>query len=92
MSRHQTHSEDCIALLGEQAATRSIDRRRLMQLATLLGATTAMGGRAAYAQAKEIVLANAGGDAVTGAATVILAMGAGKAAARDIDRVLTAGG
>lgn len=34
----------------------------------------------------------AGGDAVTGAATVILAMGAGKAAARDIDRVLTAGG
>ena len=33
----------------------------------------------------------AGGDAVTGAATVILAMGAGKAAARDIDRVLTAG-
>lgn len=34
----------------------------------------------------------AGGDAVTGAATVILAMGAGKAAARDIDRVLNAGG
>ena len=34
----------------------------------------------------------AGGDAVTGAATVILAMGAGKSAARDIDRVLTAGG
>ncbi len=31
----------------------------------------------------------AGGDAVTGAATVILAMGAGKAAARDIDRVLS---
>lgn len=30
----------------------------------------------------------AGGDAVTGAATVILAMGAGKAAAQDIDRVL----
>lgn len=32
----------------------------------------------------------AGGDAVTGAATVILAMGAGKAAARDIDRALRA--
>lgn len=30
----------------------------------------------------------AGGDAVTGAATVILAMGAGKAAAEDIDRTL----
>ncbi len=30
----------------------------------------------------------AGGDAVTGAATVILAMGAGKAAAKDIDRAL----
>lgn len=32
----------------------------------------------------------AGGDAVTGAATVILAMGAGKAAAKDIDRALSA--
>lgn len=31
----------------------------------------------------------AGGDAVTGAATVILAMGAGKAAAEDMDRVLS---
>jgi glutamate synthase (NADPH/NADH) small chain len=31
----------------------------------------------------------AGGDAVTGAATVILAMGAGKAAAKGIDRYLT---
>ena len=31
----------------------------------------------------------AGGDAVTGAATVILAMGAGKAAAEDIDRELS---
>ncbi len=31
----------------------------------------------------------AGGDAVTGAATVILAMGAGKAAARGIDEYLT---
>ena len=30
----------------------------------------------------------AGGDAVTGAATVILAMGAGKAAARSIDAYL----
>ena len=30
----------------------------------------------------------AGGDAVTGAATVILAMGAGKSAAADIDRAL----
>ncbi len=33
----------------------------------------------------------AGGDAVTGAATVILAMGAGKAAARGIDRYLSEG-
>ncbi len=33
----------------------------------------------------------AGGDAVTGAATVILAMGAGKAAAVDIDRALQGG-
>ena len=32
----------------------------------------------------------AGGDAVTGAATVILAMGAGKAAARGIDEYLSA--
>lgn len=32
----------------------------------------------------------AGGDAVTGAATVILAMGAGKAAAEDIDHTLSA--
>ena len=32
----------------------------------------------------------AGGDAVTGAATVILAMGAGKAAARGIDEFLSA--
>ena len=31
----------------------------------------------------------AGGDAVTGAATVILAMGAGKAAARGIDEYLS---
>ena len=31
----------------------------------------------------------AGGDAVTGAATVILAMGAGKAAAKGIDEYLT---
>ena len=31
----------------------------------------------------------AGGDAVTGAATVILAMGAGKAAAKAIDEVLS---
>ena len=30
----------------------------------------------------------AGGDAVTGAATVILAMGAGKKAAREIDEYL----
>ena len=30
----------------------------------------------------------AGGDAVTGAATVILAMGAGKAAAKGIDQYL----
>ena len=33
----------------------------------------------------------AGGDAVTGAATVILAMGAGKSAAQSIDKVLSAG-
>lgn len=32
----------------------------------------------------------AGGDAVTGAATVILAMGAGKKAAREIDEYLRA--
>ena len=32
----------------------------------------------------------AGGDAVTGAATVILAMGAGKAAAKGIDAYLSA--
>jgi glutamate synthase (NADPH/NADH) small chain len=32
----------------------------------------------------------AGGDAVTGAATVILAMGAGKAAAKGIDAYLKA--
>ena len=32
----------------------------------------------------------AGGDAVTGAATVILAMGAGKAAAKGIDEFLSA--
>ena len=32
----------------------------------------------------------AGGDAVTGAATVILAMGAGKAAAKGIDEFLKA--
>ena len=32
----------------------------------------------------------AGGDAVTGAATVILAMGAGKAAAKGIDEYLRA--
>ena len=32
----------------------------------------------------------AGGDAVTGAATVILAMGAGKAAAKGIDEYLSA--
>ena len=32
----------------------------------------------------------AGGDAVTGAATVILAMGAGKAAAKGIDQYLSA--
>ena len=31
----------------------------------------------------------AGGDAVTGAATVILAMGAGKKAAESIDKYLT---
>ena len=31
----------------------------------------------------------AGGDAVTGAATVILAMGAGKAAAKGIDEYLS---
>ena len=31
----------------------------------------------------------AGGDAVTGAATVILAMGAGKAAAKGIDEALS---
>ena len=31
----------------------------------------------------------AGGDAVTGAATVILAMGAGKAAAKGIDEFLS---
>lgn len=65
MSRHQTHSEDSIALLGEQLAKGAIDRRRFLQVATLLGVTTAMGSRAAWAQAKEIVLANAGGDAVT---------------------------
>ena len=33
----------------------------------------------------------AGGDIVTGAATVILAMGAGKKAARSIDEYLTTG-
>jgi putative spermidine/putrescine transport system substrate-binding protein len=64
MNRHQSHSEDCIALLGEQLASRAIERRRFLQVATLLGVTTAM-GRSAWAQAKEIVLANAGGDAVT---------------------------
>ena len=32
----------------------------------------------------------AGGDAVTGAATIILAMGAGKTAARSIDEYLSA--
>ena len=34
----------------------------------------------------------AGGDAVTGAATVILAMGAGKSAAKSIDEYLSTGG
>ena len=64
MRRHQSHLEDSIALLGEQLAKGAINRRRFLQVATLLGATTAMGS-AAWAQAKEIVLANAGGDAVT---------------------------
>ena len=39
------------------------------------------------ATTKEAVYA--GGDAVTGAATVILAMGAGKAAAKGIDEFLS---
>jgi glutamate synthase (NADPH/NADH) small chain len=34
----------------------------------------------------------AGGDAVTGAATVILAMGAGKSAAKEIDTFIQSGG
>ena len=40
--------------------------------------------------AREMVYA--GGDAVTGSATVILAMGAGKRAARAIDKALSARG
>ena len=45
------------------------------------------GRRREWTDIKEGVYA--GGDAVTGAATVILAMGAGKAAAKGIDEFLS---
>jgi putative spermidine/putrescine transport system substrate-binding protein len=64
MSKHQSHAEDSIALLGEQLARGAIDRRRFLQFAAMVGATAGFAG-SAFAQAKEIVLANAGGDAVT---------------------------
>ena len=53
-----------------------IDKRRCIVAEEATGATS-----------KEGVYA--GGDAVTGAATVILAMGAGKAAAKGIDEYLS---
>jgi putative spermidine/putrescine transport system substrate-binding protein len=61
---HQTHAEDCLELLREQFVKGAIDRRRFLQFAAVLGAGAATGGTA-LAQAKEIVLANAGGDAAT---------------------------
>lgn len=68
MTDHQSHAQDSLELLGEALIKGRIDRRRFLQGAAMLGATAAMGtvaGRSAYAQAKEIVLSNAGGDAVT---------------------------
>ncbi len=64
MRDHHSHREDSLALLNEQLAHGAIDRRRFLQLATLLGASTAVAAPA-LAQAKEIVLANAGGDAAS---------------------------
>ena len=54
-----------------------INRRKCIVAAEDTGATSKAG-------------VYAGGDAVTGAATVILAMGAGKAAAKGIDEYLSA--
>ncbi len=64
MTRHPTHAEDTLELLGEQLAKGAIDRRRFLQFAAVLGGTAGFGG-AALAQGKEIVLSNAGGDAVS---------------------------
>src|SRR5262245_29523323 len=63
MSGNQSHAEDCLELLGEQFARGALDRRRFVQLAALFGTSAGFAG-AAHAQAKEIVLANAGGYAV----------------------------
>ena len=64
MTRHQTHAEDTMELLREQLAKGAIDRRRFLQFSAMITGTVAVGGNAAFAQGKEIVLSNAGGDAV----------------------------
>ena len=69
------------------APTRSSSRRRPTSRPT--AAATSQADRETLRTSKKGVFA--GGDIVTGAATVILAMGAGRKAARSIDEYLTTG-
>ena len=61
----QTFQEDCVELLREQTHGRQVDRRTFMTALAALGVSPALVRLTpAYAQAKEIVVVNWGGDAV----------------------------
>jgi len=66
MHATQTFQEDCLDMLREQLAQRRIDRRSFLQGAALISALPIVGAGPALAQAKEIVVANSGGDYVRG--------------------------
>ena len=66
MDQIQTFQEDCLDLLREQIDGRPVDRRRFLGVLAILGISPALFRLTpAYAQAREIVVANFGGDAVT---------------------------
>lgn len=61
------HRDECLEVLSSQAARGEISRRRFTQIAALLlaGAPAVIRPSRLFAQAKELVLVNWGGDAMT---------------------------
>src|SRR5690606_7683575 len=66
MAMNNRHQQDCLEMLLAQAEAGRISRRRfVMAVGALLALPVALRSNLTYAQAKELVLVNWGGDAIT---------------------------